>query len=237
MRVLIASPLAHVVEHRLAERFDVNVARDRDELVAFVEGKEPDPDVCLLDLLWISASHEWTFDGLDAVRILDRLEPAPRVLVALFGHSAEADYLDEIAQHPRYWGAILKADALNLVPALAAVANHQRFATALPALQPRSHRVALATAFASNERLARVAGAIASAHYETWEAVGDATGYTRSAVEKSGERFAPLLIERGDIPAGGRVTATVLSRWVGEHARYIVSWCRRNGMEQFERRT
>jgi hypothetical protein len=236
VRVLIASSLAEVIAPRLAEEFDATTVASAHELEAFVNGLQTVPDVCLLDLLWHTAQDEWTFDGLDVTAELDTLDPSPRLLVALFGHSSEADHLDEIAQHSRYRGAILKGDLGNLIRSIDDVGKRKTVAGHDLPYVPREPRATLAYAFSKSKRLAAVAGAIASAHSERWEDVATLTAYTSSTVEKSLDEFAGLLTRRGEVPVDGRVTVQVLYRWVGEHSRYIVSWCRRNGYPQFARR-
>ncbi|WP_157114955.1 hypothetical protein [Nocardia niwae] len=38
-----------------------------------------------------------------------------------------------------------------------------------------------------------------------------------------------LWVQRGESDSSGEITPAVVYRWRGLHARYLVSWCRRNG--------
>ena len=47
---------------------------------------------------------------------------------------------------------------------------------------------------------------------------------------KVAEKYlGPLIRERGEHAEGLPLTTQTVYRWCGEHARYLISWCRRNG--------
>ena len=50
------------------------------------------------------------------------------------------------------------------------------------------------------------------------------------------EYIGPLIKDRGEHCDGLKMTPEVVYRWCGEHARYILSWCRRNKHETIAER-
>ena len=52
-------------------------------------------------------------------------------------------------------------------------------------------------------------------------------GYDTAA--KLVDYLGPLIRDRGEHSPELKMTPEVVYRWCGEHARYILSWCRRNG--------
>jgi len=80
LRILVASPLALIIEPALTAQFPagtVTVAQDREQVVRAVKGRLRH-DIVISDLMWNSAA-EFTFDGLDVLQILraaDRVCPS-----------------------------------------------------------------------------------------------------------------------------------------------------------------
>lgn len=142
LRILIASPLGHVVAAPLQSAFDdvtVVVARDRNEFLSSISARVRF-DVVSADLVFNRADLEWTFDGLDVIeglRSANRLAP---VLLATQGHSMEEDHIAEARLRSDVSGVVAKSDGLAVfVDALKTIALGQR----LPAPPPKSPRPAL----------------------------------------------------------------------------------------------
>jgi hypothetical protein len=53
-------------------------------------------------------------------------------------------------------------------------------------------------------------------------------GVSTSTVEKSPSLFREILAPRGEVNQSGDIGQAAVFRWCGEHAHYILSWCRRH---------
>ncbi len=232
MRILIASPLGHVVAKPLESSFDdvvVTVAADQDEFVHGVAGRVRF-DVVAADLIWNRPTMEWMFDGLDAIDALrhaDRLAP---VLLATQGHSMERDHLEEARLRPEVSGVIAKSDGLMpLMNAIRTVALGQR----LPTAQPMGRRMPPLYELFVGRRghtAGRLAGAIASGSATDTASLAAAAKVSPNTANKLTSHYlGPIITQRGEHDERLPLSQAAVYRWCGLHARYIVSWCRRHG--------
>jgi len=242
-RVLVASALAEIVEPILAQHFvHVDVVRneaDLDQLVrAHQAGAEPF-DVAVVDLLWSTFDSQWTFDGLDVLSELERSGLASKVVLALQGHDAERDHLDEAYGHRLVRGAMVKGNGLKvLIESIHGVHDGERVVHPdLPAGLDDPTRLTVDRWLREHDLVAEVAGAVASQQANDWQEVAEVTSFAYATVRGCGFVFGEALAEFGAVAPGEEVNQAVIFRWCGEHARYIVSWCRRNGYPQFTRRS
>ncbi|MDP1803725.1 MAG: hypothetical protein Q8K72_01025 [Acidimicrobiales bacterium] len=89
--------------------------------------------------------------------------------------------------------------------------------------------------FRGSELASHVAGAIASGRAHDWADVANLTGYSLHSVQKASELFGDALYQMGEVDDATRVRQATIFRWCGEHSRYILSWCRRNGLGMYRR--
>jgi hypothetical protein len=83
---------------------------------------------------------------------------------------------------------------------------------------------------------ARLAGAIASGRAVNHETLASTAHVGYDTAAKLVEYLGPLIRDRGEHPAELKMTPEVVYRWCGEHARYILSWCRRHGQNDIASR-
>ncbi len=233
LRILIASPLGHVVAAPLQTAFPgstVVVAQDQAEFQNAISARVRF-DVVSADLIFNRADLEWTFDGLDVIeglRTADRLSP---VLLATQGHSMEEDHLAEARVRDDVSGVVSKSDGLqSLVDSLRAVAFGQRLAP--PAAT--THRPSLFELFDSRRGVttARLAGAIASGNAADVASLATIARVSTNTANKAATTYlGPLMRARNEHDERLPLTQASVYRWCGLHARYIVSWCRRHGHE------
>jgi len=81
-----------------------------------------------------------------------------------------------------------------------------------------------------------LAGAIASGRAVNHETLASAAHVGYDTAAKLVDYLGPLIKDRGEHGPGLKMTPEVVYRWCGEHARYILSWCRRNGHEDIAAR-
>jgi CheY-like chemotaxis protein len=238
LRILVAAALARVIEPALVQHFPsatVVVATTRGEVEHAIQ-RRPRFDVVVSDLFW-NSSAEYTFDGLDVLAILRAAERESPVIIATQGHSAEQDHLDEAVEQDIVWGVFRKScGPALLLQAVERVGRGERLpAATFPTGASRRSLPRIHTYFATTRgrTAARMAGAIASGRAISHKTLAEVAGVEYDTASKIGRDYlGDLICRRGehisnDVPA--RVPATVVYRWCGEHARYILSWCRRNG--------
>ncbi len=231
LRILIASPLGHVIAAPLEAAFKdvtVVVAGDRDEFTRSVAARVRFDVVCA-DLIFNRAEMEWTFDGLDVIeglRDADRLAP---VLLATQGHSMEEDHLAEARVRPEVSGVVAKAAGLQvLMDSLRAVALGQRLHDTVPA-DPRPSLLALFEG-RRGTTAARMAGAIASGNASDNQTLAEVAQVSPNTANKVATNYlGPMMRRRNEHDDRLPLTQASVYRWCGLHARYIVSWCRRYG--------
>lgn len=231
MRILVASPLGHVVASPLETGFQnvtVAVATDSNEFVRSIAGRVRF-DVVVADLIWNRPEMEWSFDGLDVVDALvtsDRLAP---VLLATQGHSMERDHIDEARLRTDVRGIIAKAAGFNpLINAIRSVALGQR----LPMMPVHGNSPPLYELFTGQRgrTAARLAGTIASGNASDNASLARVAKVSLNTANKVTSHYlGPLIEARGEHDDQLPMTQAAVYRWCGLHARYIVSWCRRNG--------
>ena len=75
-----------------------------------------------------------------------------------------------------------------------------------------------------------MAGAIAAGRAANHDTLATAAKCSRNTAVKVAEKYlGPLIRERGEHADHLPLTTQTVYRWCGEHARYLISWCRRNG--------
>jgi CheY-like chemotaxis protein len=236
-RILVAAALARVIEPVLARQFSAEKV-----VVATTQAEVEDAvrhrlrfDVVLADLLW-NSGDEYTFDGLDVLQILRSNGRAAPVIIATQGHTVEQDHLDEAVEQVGVCGVYQKSSGPDLLRHAIEIAARgealplDKFPTgASRASLPKIH------AYFATKRgptAARMAGAIASGRAFDRKTLAEIAGVAPDTASKVGAGYLGELIwSRGEHTSTGlpaRVPTTVVYRWCGEHARYILSWCRRN---------
>jgi DNA-binding NarL/FixJ family response regulator len=231
VRVLIASQLGGLVAPAFRQSFGPGLVTVgvNEEQVRSAIADNLRYDVVLTDLTWQDVKLEYAFDGLDVLDIVQRLgRPAP-VLFALQGHNAERDHLDEAVVREGVAGVMPKASGVEaLAAAMREVAAGRTLDAGPPSVQPTIHRW-----FAGGRRgetAARMAGAIAAGRASNHDTLAVAARCSRNTAVKVAEKYlGPLIRERGEHAEDVPLTTQSVYRWCGEHARYLISWCRRNG--------
>jgi len=237
LRVLVASALGSIVEPLLSSRYStVEVVTSRAALSEKLPGSLVF-DVAVVDLIWNQFETEWTFDGLDVLDALATNGRSAAVLIAVHGYDAEHDYLDEAFDHPLVHGIILKSDGQGVLFAAieALAAGGEFYSEGLPGEIFHSDRATVARWFDAVPVAAHVAGAIASKRASTWSQVASATSFAESYVSAAPQKFGDGLYSLGEVSDPGDVNQATIFRWSGEHARYILSWCRRHGLSDYSR--
>ncbi|GAB08585.1 hypothetical protein GOARA_013_00290 [Gordonia araii NBRC 100433] len=233
LRILIASPLGDVVAAPLRTAFagaHVVVAHDRDAVADAIAARVRF-DVVSADLVFNHPAHEWTFDGLDVIEMLIRTKRTAPVLLARQGTSIEADLLAEAVARTDVAGVVSKSDGLQtLIEALRAVAFGQgvRYTGQL------DNRPSLYEHFSSRRgtTAGRLAGAIASGAAVDNASLATAAKVSANTASKVAPNYlGPIMLARREHDDRLPLTQAAVYRWCGLHARYIVSWCRRNGHE------
>ncbi len=232
LRVLVAAALADFIAPQLRREFvpsTVAVAADEPEVRAAITDNLRF-DVILADLTWNDAAIEYSFDGLDVLDLVERLGRHTPVLFAAQGHGVERDHQDEAARRDGVAGIVRKAGGVAaVVPALRLVAAGRTLAPLPePAARPTLHEY-----FGTGRRgetAARMAGAIASGRAVNHDTLAAAASCSRNTAVKVADKYlGPLIRDRAEHPPEVPLTTQVVYRWCGEHSRYLVSWCRRNG--------
>ncbi|MFE0750127.1 response regulator [Gordonia sp. NPDC058843] len=231
MRVLVASPLGHVVAAPLAKALDqatVTVATGHDEFIHSVAGNVRF-DVVVADLIWNRPDLEWIFDGLDVIDALDSHDRHAPVVLATQGHSMELDHLDEARLRDEVAGVIAKSDGFaTLVGVVRSVALGQ----GLPDKASSGRRPPLYELFTGRRghTAGRLAGAIASGSASDNSSLARAAKVSPNTANKVTSHYlGPIIVERGEHGESLPMTQAAVYRWCGLHARYLISWCRRHG--------
>jgi len=154
--------------------------------------------------------------------------PAP-VLFALQGHNAERDHLDEAVTRDGVAGTVPKAVGIAaMAGAVREVAAGRYLPTEPPAVQPTIHQWFVGGR--RGETSARMAGAIAAGRAANHDTLAAAAKCSRNTAVKVAEKYlGPLIRERAEHADDLPLTTQIVYRWCGEHSRYLISWCRRNG--------
>ncbi len=230
MRVLVASPLGHVVAVPLTKALDqatVTVATGRDEFVQCIAGNVRF-DVVVADLIWNRPDLEWTFDGLDVIDTLDHHDRHAPVVLATQGHGLEQDHLDEARLRDEVAGVIAKSDGFaTLVGVVRSVALGQALPRAASARRPPLYQLFDGR---RGHTAGRLAGAIASGSASDNASLARAAKVSPNTANKVTSHYlGPIIVERGEHDTSLPMTQAAVYRWCGLHARYLISWCRRHG--------
>lgn len=231
LRILIASPLGRIVAAPLETNFSevtVTVAATESEFDRAITGRVR-YDVVVADLIWNQPQTEWTFDGLDAIdrlRDVDRLAP---VILATQGHTMERDHLDEARLRTEVWGVFPKSAGLHpFMDSIRSVAlgNRLPMAPATDSVDPLYTHLQ----GRRGETAGRLAGAIASGRASDNTSLAAAARVSPSTANKVTSHYlGPIMHARHEHDESLPLTQGSVYRWCGVHARYLVSWCRRNG--------
>lgn len=236
-RILLAGPRGSYVEPFLRTQlngFSVRVADSPDAIRrAISEG--PRPDLSVIDLTWDDYRDGFNFDGLDALRMLQKRDHGARVVFAVRGHAGERDHVDEAAAKPHVAGFYLKEYGFDLlVQAIKSAAGGESLdGPDFPWCGNPRGVTPIYKYFDNGSKgrtAAQMAGAIASGRVMNTETLVTVTGIPKGTASRPQDYLGPLITERGEYPEQMRVKQGVVYRWCGEHARYILSWCRRNGL-------
>ncbi|HEY0811767.1 MAG TPA: hypothetical protein VGE11_00680 [Pseudonocardia sp.] len=231
VRALIASQLGRIVAPAFRQALGpglVTVVVNEEEVRSAIADNLR-YDVVLTDLTWQDVKLEYSFDGLDVLDIVQRLgRPAP-VLFALQGHNAERDHLDEAMVREGVAGILRKAGGVEaMAVAMRQAAAGRTLEVGLPSAQPTIHR--WFSTGRRGETAARMAGAIAAGRASNHETLASAARCSHNTAAKVAEKYlGPLIRERGEHVHDVPLTTQSVYRWCGEHGRYLISWCRRNG--------
>ena len=241
-RLLVAAALGKVIEPFLRQSMSdatVRIAEDK----AAVERAVRDRlrfDVVVADLTWNDYVIEYSFDGLDVLDILRSARRQTPVIFAAQGHGIERDHLDEAVEQPEVVGIYRKAmgpqlliQAVDIAVRGGNLTGPQFPADDSPPDIPRIHRY-----FSKGKGMtaARLAGAIASGRAVNHETLASSAHVGYDTAAKLVDYLGPLIRDRGEHSRELKMTPEVAYRWCGEHARYILSWCRRNGYDEIATR-
>jgi CheY-like chemotaxis protein len=242
-RLLIAAALARIIEpylkQTLGDDATVRIAEDQ----AAVRREISDRlrfDVVVADLTWNDYAIEYSFDGLDVLDILRNSHRQAPVIFAAQGHGIERDHLDEAIDQPEVVGIYRKSAGPQLLVEAVDIAvrggrlTDSRFEPgASPPDIPRIHAY---FGKGKGTTAARLAGAIASGRAVNHESLASSAHVGYDTAAKIVDYLGPLIRDRGEHSPELKMTPEVVYRWCGEHARYILSWCRRHGQQDIATR-
>jgi CheY-like chemotaxis protein len=234
-RILVAAALAKIIEPLVRASFGdalVRIAEDQGAVEEAVNGRLRF-DVVVADLTWNDYAVEYSFDGLDVLNALRRTGRQTPVIFAAQGHGLERDHLDEAVEQPEVVGIYRKAtgprplmEAINIAVSGGTLQAAQFPPDGSPADIPRIHSY---FGKGKGATAARLAGAIASGRAVNHETLASTAHVGYDTAAKIVDYLGPLIKDRREHSPGLKMTPEVVYRWSGEHARYILSWCRRNG--------
>jgi CheY-like chemotaxis protein len=234
-RVLVAAALGKIIEPILRQSLadaTVRIAEDR-AAVERALGERLRFDVVVADLTWNDYAVEYSFDGLDVLDMLRRTRRQTPVIFAAQGHGVERDHLDEAVEQPEVVGIYRKVtgpqpliEAVDIAVRGGSLTGPLFSSAGRPPHIPRIH---VYFGKGRGSTAARLAGAIASGRAVNHETLASAAHVGYDTAAKLVDYLGPLIKDRGEHNLELKMTPEVVYRWCGEHARYILSWCRRNG--------
>ena len=234
-RVLVAAALGKIIEPLLRQSLSdatVRIAEDKAAVERAI-GDRLRFDVVVSDLTWNDYVIEYSFDGLDVLDILRNAGRQTPVIFAAQGHGVERDHLDEAVEQPEVVGIYRKAtrpqpliEAVDIAVRGGKLTEPQLSHAGSPPGIPRIH-----TYFGKGKgsTAARLAGAIASGRAVNHETLASTAHVGYDTAAKLVDYLGPLIRDRGEHSPELKMTPEVVYRWCGEHGRYVLSWCRRNG--------
>jgi hypothetical protein len=241
-RILVAAALGKIIEPLIRQSLNdatVRIAEDK----AAVEQAFSDRlrfDVVVADLTWSDYTVEYSFDGLDVLNSLRRTGRQTPVIFAAQGHGLERDHLDEAIEQREVAGIHWKATGPG--PLMAAIEIAVRGGQLAPAefppggSPPDVPRIHAYFRKGRGTTAARLAGAIASGRAVNHETLASSAHVGYDTAAKLVDYLGPLIRDRGEHSPGLKMTPEVVYRWCGEHAAYILSWCRRHGHDDIATR-
>jgi CheY-like chemotaxis protein len=234
-RILVAAALGKIIEPILRRSLadaKVRIAEDKDAVLRAI-GDRLRFDVVVTDLTWMDYAVEYSFDGLDVLDALRRAGRQTPVIFAAQGHGRERDHLDEAVEQPEVVGIYRKATGpAPLIEAIDIGASGGRLdASRFPpgSSPPDIMRIHAYFKKGRGATAARLAGAIASGRAANHETLASAAHVGYDTAAKLVDYLGPLIKARREHSQDLKMTPEVVYRWCGEHASYILSWCRRNG--------
>jgi CheY-like chemotaxis protein len=190
-------------------------------------------DVVVADLTWNDYVIEYSFDGLDVLTALRSARRQTPVIFAAQGHGLERDHLDEAVEQPEVVGIYRKAtgpqpliEAIDIAVRGGSLPSPQFPPGGSPPDIPRIHSY---FGKGKGTTAARLAGAIASGRAVNHETLATTAHVGYDTAAKLVDYLGPLIRDRREHSDELKMTPEVVYRWCGEHARYILSWCRRHG--------
>ena len=234
-RILVAAALGKIIEPLLQQSLSdatVRIAEDKAAVERAV-GDRLRFDVVVADLTWNDYAVEYSFDGLDVLNTLRSARRQTPVIFAAQGHGVERDHLDEAVEQPEVVGIYRKAtgpwpliEAIDIAVRGGNLTPPQFPPGGSPPDIPRIHSY---FGKGKGTTAARLAEAIASGRAVNHETLASAAHVGYDTAAKLVDYLGPLIKDRREHSPELKMTPEVVYRWCGEHARYILSWCRRNG--------
>ena len=234
-RILIAAALGKIIEPVLRQNLPdatLRIAEDQASVERAINGRLRF-DVVVTDLTWNDFVIEYEFDGLDVLEALRRAGRPTPVIFAAQGHGVERDHLDEAVEQPETVGVYRKSTGpMPLVEGIDIAVRGGRLADSRfppggsPPDIPRIHSY---FGKGKGATAARLAGAIASGQAVNHDTLASTAHVGYDTAAKLVDYLGPLIKARHEHRLDLKMTPEVVYRWCGEHSRYILSWCRRNG--------
>jgi hypothetical protein len=241
-RLLVATALGKIIEPVLRQYLTpptVRIAED-EEGVKRALGERLRFDVIIADLTWNDYTVEYSFDGLDVLTILRGTRRWTPVIFAAQGHGVERDHLDEAVEQAEVAGIYYKATGPELLMEAIeiAVGGGRLTAPRFPpgGSPPDIPRIHAYFGKGRGSTAARLAGAIASGRAVNHETLASAAHVGYDTAAKLVDYLGPLIRDRGEHGGDLKMTPEAVYRWCGEHARYVLSWCRRHGHQDIASR-
>jgi hypothetical protein len=234
-RVLVAAALGKIIEPLLRQSLSdatVRIAEDKAAVKRAV-GDCLRFDVVVSDLTWNDYVIEYSFDGLDVLGHPAELGPSDACDLRRPGPRSGTRSPGRGSGATRSGGYLPKGDGASAIDRSrryrgsgGKLTEPQFSAAGSPPGIPRIH-----TYFGKGKgsTAARLAGAIASGRAVNHETLASTAHVGYDTAAKLVDYLGPLIRDRGEHSPELKMTPEVVYRWSGEHARCVLSWCRRNG--------
>jgi len=234
-RILIAAALGKIIEPILRQSLTdatIRIAEDKAAVQRAISDRLRF-DVVVTDLTWMDYAVEYSFDGLDVLNALRQAGRQTPVIFAAQGHGRERDHLDEAVEQPEVVGIYRKATGpAPLIESIdIAVGGGRLEVSRFPPGNSPPDIMRIHTYFKKGKgaTAARLAGAIASGRAVNHDSLASSAHVGYDTAAKIVDYLGPLIKARREHNQDLKMTPEVVYRWCGEHAAYILSWCRRNG--------